>query len=80
MNTATPLDIAVQAVRIYAESRPRPSQVTQSQAAEMLGLSRPTVGKMVRSGKIRLNACGMVPIGEVDRLLNAPGDGQSPTP
>ena len=63
------LEIAEAAVRRYAESRPRPAQVTQTQAAEMLGLSRQTVARMVRDGTLRLNRCGLVPIGEVDRVL-----------
>ncbi|MBN3789706.1 DNA-binding protein [Burkholderia sp. Ac-20353] len=59
----------MRAVRLYAESHPRPLQVTQKQAAEMLGLSRMTVCKMVRTGQLRLNKCGMVPIEQVDRAL-----------
>lgn len=66
----TPLEIAQQAVRLFAESHPRPTQVTQAQAAEMLGISRPTVSRMVKAGTIRLNACGMIPIGEIDRVLD----------
>ena len=41
----TELQIALAAVRLYAETHPRPTQVTQTQAAQMLGLSRITVGK-----------------------------------
>lgn len=63
------LNIAVQAVRIYAESHPRPPHVTQRQAAEMLGLSAPTVSKLVRSGKLRLNGAGLIPIAQIDALL-----------
>ena len=63
------LEIAEAAVRRYAESRPRPAHVTQTQAAEMLGLSRQTVARMVRDGTMRLNKCGLVPIGEIDRVL-----------
>ena len=63
------LDIAFRAVRMYAESHPRPSQVTQKQAAEMLDRSEPTVGRLVKAGVIRLNAAGMIPISEIDRIL-----------
>ncbi|WP_322021132.1 MULTISPECIES: hypothetical protein [unclassified Burkholderia] len=63
------LAIAIRAVQIYAERHPRPLQVTQRQAAEMLGLSKNTVCKMVRTGHLRLNRCGMVPIEQVDRAL-----------
>lgn len=33
------LRIATRAVRLYAESHPRPTQVTQTQAAEILGVA-----------------------------------------
>lgn len=63
------LDIAKEAVRLYAETHPRPPHVTQGQAAEMLGISRWTVAKMVESGQLRLNGCGRIPIGQIDKLL-----------
>ncbi len=50
------LDIAAAAVQRYAETHPRPTQVTQVQAAEMLGLSRDTVRKLIRCGTLRLNS------------------------
>jgi len=63
------LDIALKAVRLYAETHPRPSQVTQLQAAEMLGLSRHTVAKLIRTGELKLNRCGLISISEIDRVL-----------
>ena len=42
------LDIAIKAVRAYAEMHPRPTQVNQTQAAQMLGISHPIVRKLVR--------------------------------
>lgn len=66
----TELQIAQQAVRLYAETHPRPLQVTQKQAAEMLGIHFHTVRKMIRAGTIKLNACGMIPISEVDKALD----------
>lgn len=65
----TVIEIAARAVQLYAETHPRPPQVTQTQAAEMLGISRPTLSRMVKAGSIRLNKCGLVPITEVDRVL-----------
>jgi DNA-binding transcriptional regulator LsrR (DeoR family) len=65
------LEIAVQAVRLYAETHPRPSSVTQKQAGEMLGLSHVTVSRMVAAGRIKLNGIGQIPISEIDRLLAA---------
>lgn len=65
------LELIVKAVQRYAETHPRPSQVTQKLAAEMLNLSEQTVGKMVKTGRIKLNDCGMIPITEIDRVLSA---------
>ncbi|WP_232440826.1 helix-turn-helix domain-containing protein [Burkholderia ubonensis] len=69
IDEADALRIAMRAVRLYDESHPRPLQVTQKQAAEILGLSRVTIGKMVRTGQLRLNKCGMIPISQIDRAL-----------
>jgi hypothetical protein len=63
------LKIALRAVQIYAERHPRPIQVTQAQAAEMLHLSAQTVNKLVRTGALRLNKCGRIPIEQVDAAL-----------
>jgi hypothetical protein len=62
-------EVALAAVRLYAETHPRPLHVTQRQAAEMLDKSEPTIGRMVRAGTIKLNGAGMIPISEIDRLL-----------
>lgn len=64
------LSIAHAAVRLYAETHPRPPQVTQQQAADMLGISRHTVRKLIAHGSLSLNKCGMIPVGQVDRLLS----------
>jgi hypothetical protein len=69
LNDLDVLDIARRAVQLYAETHPRPPHVTQLQAAEMLGISRWTVSKMVRAGQLKLNRCGMIPIEQVDRVL-----------
>lgn len=71
MNEA--MSIAIKAVQLYAETHPRPPHVTQRQAAEMLGRSAPTVCKLVRSGKLKLNGAGLIPIGQIDELLSAQG-------
>lgn len=66
----TDLDVvALRAVRLYAESHPRPLHVTQKQACEMLELSYPTMRKLIQSGEIKLNKCGLIPISEVDKAL-----------
>lgn len=65
------LKIALRAVKLYAESHPRPPHVTMSQAAQMLGISRHTVSKLVHTGKLRLNGCGLIPIALVDALIES---------
>jgi len=65
------IEIAVKAVQIYAERHPRPCQVNQKQAAEMLGVSARTVYNMIRAGTLKLNKCGMIPIEMVDAVLTA---------
>ncbi|CAB4147276.1 Helix-turn-helix domain containing protein [uncultured Caudovirales phage] len=62
------LRIATRAVRLYAESHPRPTQVTQTQAAEILGVAPRTVRRYIRAGKLKLNRCGLVPIETVDAM------------
>lgn len=63
------LRIAFRAVRLYAETHPRPAQVTQKQAAEMLGVHPKTIRNYVAAGKLKLNGCGLISIGAVDALL-----------
>lgn len=61
--------MAVKAVAIYAARHPRPLHVNITQAAAMLGRSRPTVRRILLENKIRLNAAGLIPIEAVDKLL-----------
>ncbi|OWJ59147.1 hypothetical protein BWU74_18200 [Paraburkholderia caledonica] len=60
---------AAKAVELYAMRSPRPSHVTQQQAAEMLGLHRNTIRRFIDSGRLRLNRCGLIPTEQVDGLL-----------
>ncbi|QTD91290.1 helix-turn-helix domain-containing protein [Burkholderia anthina] len=69
MTEADAIYMAVRAVSIYAGRHPRPVQVTVTQAAQMLGLSRATVHKLMNAGKLRYNKCGQIPIEQVDALL-----------
>lgn len=63
------LEIALKAVELYAATHPRPCHVTQTQAAEMIGVSRPTLGRMVKAGTFKLNACGLIPIAQIDKAI-----------
>lgn len=56
-------------VNLVVSIRPRPALVTRAQAAEMLGLSEPTVRKLIRLKKIMLSEDGKIPISEIDRLI-----------
>lgn len=49
----------------------RPAQVNYTEAGRLLGRSRQTVANMARAGLIKLNAAGLIPIGEIDRVLSA---------
>ena len=62
---------AIRAVQLYAEKHPRPTQVTQRQAAEMLGVSARTVRNYIAAGKLKLNGCGQIPIEAVDKIRAA---------
>jgi len=53
----------------HSESHPRPNQVNMVQAAQMLGISRATVSKMVSSGVLKLNQCGLINIKQIDEVL-----------
>ncbi len=66
-----PLNVAMKAVELYASRRPRPSQVTQEQAAEMVGVSPATISRMVKAGIIKLNKFGRIPTEEIDKALAA---------
>ena len=66
------LALAARAVQMYAEMHPRPTQVTQAQAAAMLGIHRHTVAKLIAAGELRLNGCGMIPVEQVDRVRSTP--------
>jgi len=65
----TNFQIAMEAIKQYAQLKPRPLHVTQKQAAEMLNLSVPTIRKMVASGELKLNKCGLIHISEIDKVL-----------
>lgn len=64
------IQIAEAAIKRYAETHPRPPHVNQRQAAAMLDLSEKTVSVMVKSGRLRLNHLGFIPITEIDRVLS----------
>lgn len=59
---------ALEIVKLVVAMRPRPAHVTIKQAAEMLDKSEPTIRKLIRDGKIKLNDAGMIPITEIDRF------------
>lgn len=63
------LELAFQAVRLYAETHPRPLHVTLGQAAEMLGVPMDSLMKLMSGKKLRLNECGLIPIGDIDLAI-----------
>jgi excisionase family DNA binding protein len=62
---------ALKALELFSARHPRPSQVNQKQAAEMLGVSARTIYNMLKAGTLKLNRCGMIPIEQVDAVLEA---------
>jgi hypothetical protein len=69
-----------EAVQLYAETHPRPTQVTQQQAAEILGVDPQDRANYIRAGKLKLNRCGNLPIEAVDAIrvfAIIPHDGHS---
>ncbi|QUN44816.1 helix-turn-helix domain-containing protein [Burkholderia cenocepacia] len=63
------LQIAQRAVELFKQQSPRPVHVTQAQAAEMLSITARTVHTLVRTGKLKLNGIGRIPISEIDMFL-----------
>lgn len=49
----------------------RPQHVTKTEASKLLGVSIPTVTKMVKFGTLALNDCGRIPIEQIDRVLES---------
>lgn len=47
-------------------SRSRPASVTQADAARILGMSRPTISKMLKAGVFRLDRLGKIPMDQID--------------
>lgn len=63
--------VAQRAVQLYAETHPRPIEVTQKTAGQMLGRSEPTIRKLIKTGAIKLNKGGLIPITEIDEFTKA---------
>lgn len=59
------------AIQRYAETHPRPVDVTISQACQMLGRSYPTVRNLIDVGTIKLNDDERIPITEIDKFSRA---------
>lgn len=65
------LRAAATAVRLYAETHPRPTHVTQQQAAGILHVSPKTVYNYIRAGKLRLNKAGYLAIEDIDAIRSS---------
>lgn len=63
------LEIAARAVALYAARHPRPVHVTVTQAADMMGVSRPTARRVMTDARVGRNHAGLIPIEEIDRVL-----------
>lgn len=58
-------------MRLYADTHPRPTEVTHVQAVEMLGASPKTIPNYIIAGKLKLNGYGQLPIEAVDKFRSA---------
>ena len=63
------LAIALEAIRLYGSSHPRPRFVSHDCAAEMLGRSTATITRYIRAGVIKVNRANRIPMEEIDRML-----------
>lgn len=70
MTTLDPDQIA-EVIRIANAVRPRPEHVTRDQAAKMLNVSAPTLRRLIVRGVLKPNACGRIPITQIDAALAA---------
>lgn len=62
------LVLAQRALDLFESEPRRPVHVTIKQAAELLGLSRYIVSKMLKTGELRYNRCGRIPIEQIDMV------------
>lgn len=65
------IEIALKAVELYATRHPRPPHVDQKQAALMVGVSEPTIRKLIRHGTFKLNKFGKIPTEQIDQAIAA---------
>lgn len=49
----------------------RPTQYNIADAANELHLHRNTVTRMIKSGDIKLNSCGKIPVEQIDKLIKS---------
>ncbi len=62
---------ALKALELFSARHPRPAQVNQKQAAEMLGVSPRTIYNLIKAGTLKLNRCGMISIEQIDSILES---------
>lgn len=47
----------------------KPAQYTKSGAAKVLGISRPTLDRIIKAGTVKLTSCGRISAEDVERLV-----------
>jgi hypothetical protein len=65
------IDLIDKAIERFAAKHPRPHTVNYGQACTMLGITRPTLTKLIASRTIKTNALGEIPITEIDQAIAA---------
>lgn len=60
------LRIIDEAISLFEKREKRPVHVTGKVAATMLGVSPRTISNMLKTGELRYNRCGRIPIEQID--------------
>lgn len=55
--------------KLPRENQPRPFHVNIKQACEMTGCGRSKIDGLIKSGILKLNQAGLIPIGQIDDLV-----------
>ena len=61
-------NVVEEAVQSYIKAHPRPTYVSAGQAAEMLGIGRIALRRLIAKGDLRPNAVGSISVEQVDAL------------
>lgn len=61
--------VAKAILRLPKNDQPRPFHVNIKQACEITGFGRTKIDTLIKTGILRLNKGGLIPIGQIDELV-----------